>query len=87
TPKQHRIYNLGSGTGFSVREVIEACRMVTGHPLPTQPSARRAGDPAVLVASNELARRELGWRPARSDLHRIVTDAWRFTREHLAGNG
>jgi UDP-glucose 4-epimerase len=83
TPKQHRIYNLGSGTGFSVREVIEACRAVTGHPLPTQPAARRAGDPAVLVASNELAHRELGWRPTRSDLHRIVTDAWRFTRDHL----
>jgi UDP-glucose 4-epimerase len=82
-PKQHLIYNLGSGSGFSVREVIEECRKVTGHPLPTRPAARRPGDPAVLIASSERAYRELGWRPSRTDLHRIVTDAWRFTRQHL----
>jgi UDP-glucose 4-epimerase len=77
-PKQHRIYNLGSGTGFSVREVIETCREVTGHPLPTVSAARRAGDPAVLIASRERALHELGWRPTRTELRRIVTDAWEF---------
>ena len=82
-PKQHRIYNLGSGTGFSVREVIDACRAVTDHPLPTQVAPRRPGDPAVLIASSERARDELGWRPTRTDLNRIVTDAWRFTQRYL----
>jgi UDP-glucose 4-epimerase len=83
-PKQHRIYNLGSGTGFSVREVIDTCRAVTGHPLPAQVAPRRPGDPAVLIASSERARDELGWRPTRTDLNRIVTDAWRFTQRYLA---
>jgi UDP-glucose 4-epimerase len=77
-PKQHRIYNLGSGSGFSVREVIEACREVTGHALPTVSVARRAGDPAVLIASPERALHELGWQPTRTDLRRIVRDAWDF---------
>ncbi|HZZ51429.1 MAG TPA: UDP-glucose 4-epimerase GalE [Pseudonocardia sp.] len=77
-PKQHRIYNLGSGTGFSVREVIETCREVTGHPLPTVSAARRAGDPAVLIASRERALHELGWQPTRTELRRIVSDAWEF---------
>ena len=79
-PKQHRIYNLGSGTGFSVREVVQACRTVTGHPIPTISAPRRAGDPAVLVASSERARAELGWQPTRTDLARIVGDAWEFAR-------
>jgi UDP-glucose 4-epimerase len=82
-PKQHRIYNLGSGTGFSVREVIDTCRMVTGHPLPAQSATRRPGDPAVLIASSERAYQELGWRPSRTDLNRIVTDAWEFTQRYL----
>jgi UDP-glucose 4-epimerase len=85
TPKQHRVYNLGSGTGFSVREVIEACRAVTGHPLPATVAPRRRGDPAVLIASSERARAELGWRPSRTDLTQIVGDAWEFT-QHL-GSG
>jgi len=82
-PKQHRIYNLGSGTGFSVREVIDTCRAVTGHPLPAQSAERRPGDPAVLIASSERAYQELGWRPTRTDLNRIVTDAWEFTQRYL----
>jgi len=82
-PKQHRIYNLGSGTGFSVREVIDTCRVVTGHPLPAESAARRPGDPAVLIASSERAYQELGWRPTRTDLNRIVTDAWEFTERYL----
>ena len=85
-PKQHRIYNLGSGTGFSVRQVIDTCRAVTGHPLPAQIAPRRAGDPAVLVASSERAHHELGWRPSRTELDRIVTDAWEFTQRYLAGS-
>ena len=85
-PKQHRIYNLGSGTGFSVRQVIDTCRAVTGHPLPAQTAPRRPGDPAVLVASSERAHHELGWRPSRTELDRIVTDAWEFTQRYLAGS-
>lgn len=80
TPGQHRIYNLGSGTGFSVRAVIEACRLVTGHPIPAVDANRRPGDPPTLVASNLLARTELGWAPQRADLVTIVGDAWEFTR-------
>ena len=68
-PGEHAIYNLGSGTGFSVREVVEACRAVTGHPIPPRSSPRAAaGDPAVLVASSEAAAAALGWRPEKTDL-------------------
>ncbi|WP_016700540.1 UDP-glucose 4-epimerase GalE [Actinoalloteichus spitiensis] len=75
---EHRIYNLGSGNGFSVREVIEACRRVTGHPIPAVVGPRRPGDPDRLIASSALARAELGWKPERTDLDRIVADAWAF---------
>ncbi|MDN5918279.1 MAG: UDP-glucose 4-epimerase GalE [Pseudonocardia sp.] len=75
---RHDIYNLGSGQGFSVREVIEACRTVTGHPIPAVTAPRRAGDPAVLVASSDRAAEYLGWKPSRTDLERIVGDAWAF---------
>ena len=81
---RHGIYNLGSGTGFSVREVVEACREVTGHPIPAHTAPRRAGDPAVLIASSEAAQAELGWRPRRTDLATIVGDAWRFARSRTA---
>ncbi|MEV6898342.1 UDP-glucose 4-epimerase GalE [Amycolatopsis sp. NPDC051372] len=80
TPGEHRIYNLGSGTGFSVLEVVESCRRVTGHPIPAEVAPRRAGDPSVLVASSEKAGRELGWKPERTDLDGIVSDAWAFTQ-------
>ncbi|WP_298321614.1 UDP-glucose 4-epimerase GalE [Haloactinopolyspora sp.] len=73
----HRIYNLGTGTGYTVREVIAAVRRVTGHDVPTRERERRAGDPPVLVASAERIATELGWR-AEHDLDRIVSDAWRF---------
>ena len=79
-PGRHAVYNLGSGTGFSVREVVKACRAVTGHPIPTVVAPRRSGDPAVLVASSEAAAAALGWRPTRTDLATIVGDAWRFTQ-------
>lgn len=76
----HQIYNLGSGTGYSVTEVIEACRKVTGHPIPAELAPRRAGDPAVLVASSQRIKDELGWDPTHTDLTQIVTDAWDFTK-------
>ncbi|MGY2026524.1 UDP-glucose 4-epimerase GalE [Nocardia gipuzkoensis] len=74
----HRIYNLGSGTGFSVREVISACERVTGLPIAAQDAPRRPGDPATLIASSARAIAELGWRPEHNDLDEIVTDAWNF---------
>ncbi|MEU8898093.1 UDP-glucose 4-epimerase GalE [Nocardia sp. NPDC048505] len=79
-PGAHRIYNLGSGTGFSVREVISACERVTGLPIAAVDAPRRAGDPAVLIASSERAIAELGWRPEHNDLDEIVADAWKFTQ-------
>ncbi|MBC3178906.1 UDP-glucose 4-epimerase GalE [Corynebacterium lujinxingii] len=81
TPGSHRIYNLGSGAGYSVREVVEMCREVTGHPIPAEVAPRRAGDPAVLIASSDKIKQELGWDPSRTQLRRIVEDAWEFTRE------
>ena len=80
-PGTHRIYNLGSGDGYSVKEVIAACRKVTGHPIPAKDAPRRAGDPAVLIASSEKIKSELGWNPTRTDLDTIVSDAWEFTRQ------
>lgn len=77
----HRIYNLGSGDGYSVKEVIEMCRKVTGHEIPAEIAPRRAGDPATLVASSEKIKAELGWNPTRTDLETIVTDAWNFTKK------
>ena len=79
-PGSHRIVNLGNGTGFSVREVIECCRRVTGHPIPARDVERRAGDPAVLIASSERAVHELGWRPRHTGLDEIVSDAWAFAQ-------
>lgn len=77
---QHLICNLGNGSGFSVRQVIDTVRGVTGHPIPEVIAARRGGDPAFLVASAERARTALGWKPSRPDLADIVADAWAFTR-------
>ena len=78
-PGEHRIYNLGSGTGFSVQEMVDTVREVTGHPLPVVVGDRRAGDPARLVASSARISTDLGWTPAH-DLTGIVTDAWDFAR-------
>ncbi|NKY88000.1 UDP-glucose 4-epimerase GalE [Nocardia veterana] len=77
-PGEHRIFNLGSGTGFSVREVISACERVVGRPIPAVDAPRRPGDPAVLIASSAKAIEELGWQPEHNDLDEIVTDAWDF---------
>lgn len=81
TAGTHQIFNLGSGDGYSVREVIEVCRDVTGHPIPSEVAPRRAGDPATLIASSGKIRRELGWNPTRTQLRTIVRDAWEFTRQ------
>lgn len=78
-------FNLGTGSGNSVREVIEACRKVTGHAIPAELAPRRAGDPARLVASAEKARRELGWRPVQTEMAAIVESAWAWHRRHPHG--
>jgi UDP-glucose 4-epimerase len=83
-PSEHKIYNLGSGSGFSNRQVVDVVREVTGHPLPVEIAPRRSGDPAALVASSDLARQELGWTPTRTTLHDMVSDAWAFYREHVS---
>ncbi|NGO10868.1 UDP-glucose 4-epimerase GalE [Streptomyces sp. HC44] len=77
---EHLICNLGNGNGFSVREVIETVRQVTGHPVPEVAAPRRSGDPAVLVASAKTAHERLGWNPSRADLAGIVADAWTFAQ-------
>jgi UDP-glucose 4-epimerase len=77
-PGSHRIYNLGNGTGFSVREVISCCERVTGRAIPSRDVERRAGDPAVLIASSQRAMAELDWRPRHTALDEIVADAWDY---------
>jgi UDP-glucose 4-epimerase len=79
--KDRLVYNLGNGRGFSVREVIESARRVTGHPIPADLCPRRLGDPAVLVASSEKAMRELGWQPKYTELDEIVRTAWIWHRK------
>lgn len=74
---QH-IYNLGNGAGFSVREVIESARRVTGHPIPAETVPRRPGDPAVLIASSDKIGRELGWKPRHTQLDSIIASAWEW---------
>jgi UDP-glucose 4-epimerase len=80
-----RTYNLGNGKGYTVKEVIETARRVTGHPIPAVVGSRRPGDPAVLVASSESIRRELGWEPRYASLEEIVRSAWEWHRAHPHG--
>lgn len=79
------IFNLGNGIGFSVKEVIETARKVTGHPIPAQISPRRAGDPAKLIASSEKARKILGWKPEHAELEEIIATAWNWHKKHPNG--
>lgn len=72
------IFNLGNGNGYSVKEVIETARKVTSHPIPAEVKERRAGDPAVLIASSEKAKSILGWKPQFDSLEKIIADAWRW---------
>jgi UDP-glucose 4-epimerase len=83
--KARLIFNLGNGKGFSVREVIESARRVTGHPIPAEVQPRRPGDPAVLVASSEKATRVLGWKPRYSQLDEIVRTAWVWHQKRYRG--
>ncbi|WP_175637827.1 UDP-glucose 4-epimerase GalE [Metabacillus schmidteae] len=78
-------YNLGNGNGFSVKEVIETARKVTGHPIPAEVAPRRAGDPAVLIASSEKAIKELGWKPKYADLHTMIESAWNWFQKNPKG--
>ena len=79
------VYNIGNGNGYSVREVIETAREVTGHEIPVIESARRSGDPARLVASSEKIRRELNWEPRYPDLKDILSSAWEWHKSHPKG--
>lgn len=80
-------YNLGTGSGFSVREIIETARRITGRPISAVVGPRRAGDPAVLIAGSERIRRELGWTPRHSDLEQIIGSAWEWMQAHPHGYG
>ena len=79
------VYNLGSGNGYSVREVIETARQVTGHRIPTNELPRRPGDSARLVASPDKIKRELGWKPQHDDLYEIISSAWAWHKWHPKG--
>jgi UDP-glucose 4-epimerase len=79
------IFNIGNGRGFSVREVVEVARKVTGHPIPVIEAPRRPGDPATLVASSEKIKRDLGWKPRFAELEQIVSSAWEWHKKHPAG--
>jgi UDP-glucose 4-epimerase len=83
--RDHLIYNLGSGNGYSVREVIETAREVTGHSIPANELPRRPGDSARLVASSEKIKRELGWKPEHDNLHEIISSAWEWHRSYPNG--
>ena len=78
------IYNLGNGVGFSVREVIESARRVTGHPIPVVEEPRRPGDPAVLIASSEKIGKELGWKPEYTELDAILKSAWEWHQQRYS---
>ncbi|MBD0327455.1 MAG: UDP-glucose 4-epimerase GalE, partial [Pyrinomonadaceae bacterium] len=81
-----RIYNLGcGGNGYTVREVIETARNITGRDIPVRTAVRRPGDPAVLVASSDRIRRELGWQPSMQDLREIIESAWNWIQSHPRG--
>jgi UDP-glucose 4-epimerase len=86
-PGEHSVYNLGNGAGFSVREVIEAARRVTGKSIAAVEAPRRAGDPAALVASSEKIQAELGWKPEKPKLETVISDAWAWMRDHPNGYG
>ncbi|PHV70117.1 UDP-glucose 4-epimerase GalE [Sporanaerobium hydrogeniformans] len=79
------IFNLGSNSGYSVLEMIEAAREVTGHPIPLVVGPRRSGDPALLIASSEKAKKILGWTPKRTDIKEMIASAWKWHRTHPRG--
>ncbi len=83
--RDNNVFNLGNGVGFTVKEVIDVARKVTGHPIPAEISPRRAGDPAQLVASSDKAKDVLGWKPQYADLETIVSSAWAWHKSHPHG--
>jgi UDP-glucose 4-epimerase len=86
-PGQVKVFNLGNGEGFSVKQVIDTCRQVTGHAIPADLAPRRPGDPPRLVASSQKAISQLGWRPKFPDMREIVAHAWEWHRNHPSGYG
>ncbi len=82
---ESNIFNLGNGVGFTVKEVIDTARKVTGHPIPAKITPRRAGDPAQLIASSEKAKTVLGWHPEHADLEEIIATAWNWHKNHPHG--
>ena len=82
---ESNIFNLGNGVGFTVKEVIDTARKVTGHPIPAKTTPRRAGDPAQLIASSEKARSVLSWHPEHADLEEIIATAWNWHKHHPHG--
>ncbi|HUX86030.1 MAG TPA: GDP-mannose 4,6-dehydratase, partial [Chloroflexota bacterium] len=78
-------FNLGSGSGFSVRQIVDAARKVTGQPIPTAEVPRRPGDPAVLVANSQRARDALGWQPRYDDVEAMISSAWEWHNKHPNG--
>ena len=82
---ENNVFNLGNGVGFSVKEVVDVARAVTGHPIPAKISPRRAGDPAQLIASSQKAIDVLGWKPRYADLRTIVASAWAWHKDHPHG--
>jgi len=85
--EESSVYNLGNGKGFSVKEVVDIARKVTGHAIPAVIEPRRAGDPAVLIASSERTRAELGWKPRHDSLEQIIESAWAWHQSHPDGYG
>ena len=84
---ESNIFNLGSSQGFSVKEIVEAARTVTGHELPAKIAPKRAGDPSTLIASSEKARHILNWKPKRTSIQTIIEDAWNWHQAHPDGYG
>ena len=84
-PSEHRVYNLGNGAGFSVLQVLEAARTVTGVDIHAQEAPRRSGDPPELVAASEAIRSDLGWKPEKPEIEAMISDAWEWMRAHPNG--
>lgn len=82
---ESNVFNLGNGVGFTVKEVIETARKVTGHPIPAETAPRRGGDPARLIASSDKAKEVLGWKPEHADLEEIIATAWKWHKNHPNG--
>jgi UDP-glucose 4-epimerase len=83
--KGSRTYNLGNGKGYSIMQVVETARQITGHPIPVEIGPRRPGDPDILIADSEQIRQDLGWQPQYPDLYDIIQSAWKWHQAHPQG--